>query len=374
MHPGLHHSAASLAEEGAARTREPCLLIDAGASRILAANRAGWAAWGLEPDRAAPPLSIDRAMPALVCLRSLADKAPAVGDMTLVFWTAAGLLRLRAHVHPAAEPGRPATFLVRAIGPAAANGSAAVGGGKEAAGLARPLAPARDLARARLAHELRTPLSALIAYAEVLKDEHLGALANARYRGYAEAIHECARHALAVVDGMLLGEGATDSPARHPAAEADPIRVVESCLRVARPLADRAGLTIEARLPSALPPVRADELALKQMLLNLLANAIKYTRIGDRVVVGVAHDGEGGISITVTDSGPGIAGASARAAGAPKPRGAGMGLGLPLTRELAEANGAALIIASAPGQGTRASIAFPASRVVRREELADLQT
>ena len=93
------------------------------------------------------------------------------------------------------------------------------------------------------------------------------------------------------------------------------------------------------------------------MLLNLLANAIKFARAGDRVTVAVAYDGDGPLTICVADTGPGMT-------DAPKADSTGLGLGLPLTRALAAANGAALAIESAPGRGTRVTISFAKDRVV----------
>ena len=222
-----------------------------------------------------------------------------------------------------------------------------------------------------LAHELRTPLSAVIAYAEILKDEHFGPLASARYKGYARDIYDSARHALGVVDSMLRGDPSRSVVPPLAFAELEPVRVVESCLTVVRPLAERAGLVLGVQYVPHLPRIVADELSLKQMLLNLLANAIKFARPGDHVTIAVACEGRAALHISVIDTGPGMAmnGAHAPCAGAghrgaAKPGAAGLGLGLPLSRALAAANGATLAIESAPGQGTRATISFGPDRIV----------
>jgi len=232
---------------------------------------------------------------------------------------------------------------------------------------AEPLPVALD---AWLAHELRTPLSAVIAYAEILKDEHFGPLASARYKGYARDIYESARHGLGVVDSLLRAEPTRSLVPPLAVAELEPARVVESCLTVVRPLAERAGLVLLAEFAPDLPRVVADELSLKQMLLNLLANAIKFARVGDHVTIAVGRVGAG-LNICVADTGPGMAANGALAPWAnPSPTarlrgdGASLGLGLPLTRALAAANGAALSIESAPGEGTRATIAFGQDRIV----------
>jgi signal transduction histidine kinase len=135
-------------------------------------------------------------MPAL---QRLAERGPRRGEEVLTFWTARRPMQVHCRVEPVEEEGK---FLVRVL---SAGPEAQADGLEEALlALACPEA-ARMPATARLAHELRTPLSAVIAYAEVLKDEHFGPLANARYREYARNIFDSARHALCVVDGMLAG-------------------------------------------------------------------------------------------------------------------------------------------------------------------------
>jgi signal transduction histidine kinase len=110
--------------------------------------------------------------------------------------------------------------------------------------------------------------------------------------------------------------------------------------------------------------VVADELSLKQMLLNLITNAIKFARPGDRVTVGVAYDLDGPLRFAVADTGPGMSLSPAAEGGPGYVKKAGLGIGLPLTRALAEANGAALLIDSQPGRGTCVTIAFGKDRVV----------
>jgi two-component system, cell cycle sensor histidine kinase PleC len=333
---------------------EPVFLVDADAGALLGANPAGWTAWGLDPAIAAAPLALDRAMPALQHLREIAA-AQTSGSRreTLTFWTPRGLLRLDCRVEPAKLPGGNAHGVrvqaLEAVPAAGARRPAAKPNGRGA-----DLDVALD---AWLAHELRTPLSAVIAYAEILSKEHFGPLANPRYRSYAGDIYDSARHALRVVDSMLRGDRTRSALPSMAFADVDPADIVESCLIVARPLAERAGLALSVELAPGLPRIVADELSLRQMLLNLLANAIKFARVGDRVSVAVGYDVDGPLTICVADTGPGIA-------DAPKAESTGLGLGLPLTRALAAANGATLAIESAPGRGTRVTIAFAKNRLV----------
>ncbi len=326
------------------RGGDPCeavFLIDPAAGALLDANEGGWRTWGLDPRRVVPPVALDRAMPAL---QRLADFTGALSENALTFWTARGVLRLFCHV----ERAGPGKLLVRAV---ASPAGAAV-------------ASQDATANARLAHELRTPLNAAAAYAELLKDERFGPIANPRYRDYARNIHDSVRHMLGVVDSMLgvNPEGRAGVP-EMAFSDLDVAAVVDSCLAVARPLAEMADVKLSAEIGSRLPRLIADEVSLKQILLNLLTNAIKFGRSGDRILVRVTHEIDGPVRIKVIDTGPGMDPAASSILGGSR-RNAGLGIGLPLTRALTEANGAALTIDSAPGRGTEVTVAFGKDRVV----------
>lgn len=341
----------------------PRLVIDAARGLIVDANAAGWEAWGIAAATVRPPVAIDRAMPALQRLAEIAGgcRKGGIAGETLQFWTARGPARWRCRVRPADQG--PGLLAVEMLGAAT----------DEIAGDAGPLpgSPASPITE-RLAHELRTPLSAVIAYAEILKDEHFGPMANARYRDYARNIYDSARHALGVVDGMVgngCGPGRPDVP-ELAFRDLDPADIVANCLAVAQPLAADAGLELGADVAAGVPRIVADEVSVKQMLLNLLTNAIKFARAGDRVMVRVTYEPGGPLCIAVTDTGPGMSQPPLALQGGrggrlmPGLRNAGRGIGLPLTRALAEANGASLLIDSGPDQGTRVTIAFGKDRVV----------
>jgi signal transduction histidine kinase len=356
------------AKDGAAAL--PAFVIDAAAGAIVAANAAGRRAWGLKPGdgRTGAAVAIDRAMPALQRLAPLSRNP---SGATLTFWAHTGLLRLHCRVQ-AAGAGE-ATYLVRALQGRGRVGAAA-GNGRPLPVSTPRLEPAQMSALARLAHEVRTPLGAAIAYAEVLKEEHFGPLGTARYRDYARTIYDSARHALGVIDSMLEDGPAGTGLPELAFRDLDPADVIDNCMAVARPLAERAGLVLVAHFGPGTPRVIADEVSLKQMLLNLITNAIKFARPGDRVTLGAVYGADGSLRIEVADTGPGMEAHpprcrdGARASETPEAlagrRDAGLGIGLPLTRALAEANGAALIVDSAPGRGTRVTIAFGRDRVV----------
>lgn len=338
----------------------PVFLIDVAAAALVAANAAAREAWGLPAGNGRAAVALDRAMPALHRLA----QGGRIRE-TLTFWTARGPLRLRCRIEQlAAEPGR---VLVRGL-PGCGIGEADARTASAGRGLDDVLTPAL----ARLAHEVRTPLSAAIAYAEVLKEEQFGPLGNGRYREYARNIYDSACHALSVVDGVVDGmlAGAPGGAGLPELAfrDLDPAGVIDNCVAVARPLAERAGLDLVTSLEPATPRVIADEVSLKQMLLNLITNAIKFARPGDRITLAAVCGADGRLRIEVADTGPGMEGPTPQlrqsAGSEGTVVGGGLGIGLPLTRALAEANGASLIVDSAPGRGTRVTIAFGKDRVV----------
>lgn len=327
----------------------PAFLLDIAAGILHDANAGGahlW--WGAARSRPLP-LPLDRAMPALQALRERAMLRHAEG--CLVLWTPRGALQCACAWHRLAGGPCLVALVVQeeiAIEERSRHRDAT-------------LAPALA---AKLAHELRTPIGAVMAYAEVLAREHFGPMSNPRYRSYAQNILASATHALGVVDRMAAADAQSpDGGSRELRfCDLDPGPIVESCVTVMRPLALRAGVRLDVAFPARLPRIVADDVTVRQMLLNLLTNAVKFARPGDSVTLLVAHEEDGGLTFTVEDTGPGLeatAEPDAEAQGAK-----GLGLGLPLTRQLAEANGAAFAIRSAPGAGTRASISFGRGRVV----------
>ncbi|WP_068462217.1 sensor histidine kinase [Hyphomicrobium sulfonivorans] len=223
----------------------------------------------------------------------------------------------------------------------------------------------------KLAHELRTPLSAIAAAAEIMRDQRFGALENERYLDYSSDIHDNARHALALISRLLGGDIADHASAAPEVTEIDLNALANSSVSAVRPLAEEAGLKLSVEFHNQLPLVRADATAIKQVLFNLLSNAIKFTpRDGDvRVVTGLGFNRS--IFIAVQDTGSGMTAEQIEAVlkasvpQEPKPSTTGgLGIGLPLARSLAEANGARLEIDSATGEGTAVALVFPRDRIV----------
>jgi signal transduction histidine kinase len=220
---------------------------------------------------------------------------------------------------------------------------------------------------AKLAHELKTPLSAIAAASEIMKEGRFGDIGNERYAGYIADIHASARHALDLVERMLhrRGEGVSPKTADMRWEDIALDAFAGACLSTVRPLAAAKSLSISER--HAVPPARitADATTLKQIVLNLIANAIKFTPPGGTILVSTSMNGSGSAVLVVEDTGPGMSEQAIAEALQPVPaevpqmrEGGGLGLGLPMTRALAEALGATLSIDCPPGGGTRATVTF----------------
>lgn len=258
--------------------------------------------------------------------------------------------------------------------PQASHGSPSDFGGRLPLG---PEAESQSIRIAKLAHELKTPLSAIVAAAEIMRDERLGPIENARYRSYASDIFDSARHALMVI-GNMLGDatsgGDFDQASGMPAmvfTEIDLNVVAESCVSSMRPLADAAGLALSASLADGLPHVIADATAVRQIALNLLTNAVKFSAAGGEIGLVTRYDCDGRVALVVRDKGRGMTKAEIAEAEAPQQAttlsrraGGGLGIGLPLVGALARANGANLAIASEPQRGTTVTVSFASDRVV----------
>jgi|GEM_PF-1647577 signal transduction histidine kinase len=226
---------------------------------------------------------------------------------------------------------------------------------------------------AHISHELRTPLNAIIGFSEILRQEMFGPLQNPRYRDYAVDIHESATLLLSLINDILdltkIESGRielSDDKVSIPHLVADTLRLV-------RDRAARASITITQDLPDHLPVLRGDERACKQMLANLLTNAVKFTEAGGRVSVSAEIASDGDLTVAVADTGIGMAPTDLPRAFEPfrqidspmTRRHEGSGLGLPLVKALIEAHGGRLVVDSEPGRGTVASLVFPARRLLR---------
>jgi two-component system cell cycle sensor histidine kinase PleC len=231
---------------------------------------------------------------------------------------------------------------------------------------------------ANMSHELRTPLNAVLGFSEVMMSEIMGPLGDRRYHEYAKDIHDAGSHLLDIISDILdmskIEAGHFDLDAQW-IDVADP---VGETLRLIGARARDGGLTISREIEPNLPPLYADLRSVKQILLNLLGNAIKFTPAGGKVTVGARLLPNRGLSLSVSDTGLGIAAEDIPQALKPfgqieralSRRHGGVGLGLPLSKHLVELHDGTLDIASEPGKGTTVSIYFPPGRVGRAAAVA----
>jgi signal transduction histidine kinase len=224
---------------------------------------------------------------------------------------------------------------------------------------------------ANMSHELRTPLNAILGFSEIIGGEMFGPTGHPRYVDYAKDIYTSGRMLLQIIDDLL-----DLSRVEHGKLELHPERltakdVIEGCLRLVDGRARDARLRIATELPELPLRFEADPLRLRQVLLNLLTNAIKFTPAGGNITVG-AHriEGSGEIRFFVADTGIGMTDAEialalqpfGQAANAMTREHSGAGLGVPLAKGLVELHGGTLVIESKPSQGTRVTVTLPEAR------------
>ncbi len=222
---------------------------------------------------------------------------------------------------------------------------------------------------AKVSHEVRTPLNSIIGFTELMLQERFGPIGNKRYTGYVEDIHHSGLYALSLLNDLLDISKIEAGKFELNFTAVDVPEVVEDCAASLQPLAKRARIVLRTSLAPDLPSVVADPRRLKQILLNLLTNAIKFTKEGGQVIVsGTMVDGE--MRIRVRDNGVGMTKDEIAFAMQPfhqldtAPRKqTGTGLGLPVTKALVDANRARLVLSSEPGIGTSADVIFPAERL-----------
>jgi len=219
---------------------------------------------------------------------------------------------------------------------------------------------------ASMSHELRTPLNAIIGFSEILNRELFGALGEVRYRDYARLIHESGEHLLNVVNDILdmsKIEAGKFTIVKEPF---DVASLVNSCCDIMRHTAEQKGLSLKVDISRGIPELAADKRACKQMLLNVISNAIKFTEPDGWVKVSASVEDDT-VVFAVSDNGIGIADQDLPRLGSPfvQAKGSydrsheGAGLGLSVVRGLARLHGGALELASTLGKGTTARIIVP---------------
>jgi PAS domain S-box-containing protein len=225
---------------------------------------------------------------------------------------------------------------------------------------------------ARVSHEIRTPLNAIIGFSDMMASEHFGPIGNPRYVEYAGDIGRSGRHVLDIVNDLLdiskIEAGEMDL--EFTAVEIND--AVSEAVSLVQPQANSQRVIIRTSLSGSVPNVVADNRSIKQIALNILSNAIRFTSSGGQIVVSTAYEANGSVILRIRDTGVGMTRTELEQAMKPfrqvttgaRKRGDGTGLGLPLTKAMAEANRAQFSINSAPNEGTLVEISFPSQRVL----------
>jgi two-component system, cell cycle sensor histidine kinase PleC len=242
---------------------------------------------------------------------------------------------------------------------------------------ARRRAEEANLAKSRflatMSHELRTPLNAILGFSEVLKDEIIGRHAVPAYKEYSGDIHRSGQHLLELINEILdLSRIEAGRYGLHEEAVSLP-GTVQDCHHLMKLRADQRDIRIEEVFEEDLPKIWVDERAVRQIVLNLLTNAIKFSPNGSLVTLTVGWTSGGGQYLSVKDSGPGIPEDEiptvletfGRGSLAAKNAEEGSGLGLPIVMKLVELHGGRFDLQSKLREGTEATVIFPRERVMK---------
>ncbi|HET6390847.1 HAMP domain-containing sensor histidine kinase [Hyphomicrobium sp.] len=248
---------------------------------------------------------------------------------------------------------------------------------------ARRRAEAANKAKSRflatMSHELRTPLNAIMGFSEVMEKELLGPIGSDIYRDYARNIYQSGDHLLCIINEIL--DLSRIEAGRYDLNE-ETMRltdIAEDCQRLVKIKADAKALTFVEDFAPDLPHVWADPRALRQICLNLLSNALKFTPKGGRITMIVGHTQDGGQFMTIADTGPGIPKdeiprvlqAFGQGSLAHETAEGGTGLGLPIVQNLIQLHGGTFDLQSELRKGTEVTITLPPQRVLH--SIAPLQ-
>jgi len=225
---------------------------------------------------------------------------------------------------------------------------------------------------ANMSHELRTPLNAIIGFSEIMAREFLGPIGLPKYHEYAGDINAAGTHLLGIINNMLDLSKIEAGMFELHEETIDVQQALDTCLTVVKGQAEKYGVEIETNALSNLPDLYADERNLKQILLNLLTNAIKFTPAGGKITIDIRSRHNEGYFFKVTDTGIGIAAEDipmvlspfGQVESAISRTQQGTGLGLPLTKSMVEMHGGSFDLQSTFGAGTTVTVRFPVERII----------
>ena len=230
---------------------------------------------------------------------------------------------------------------------------------------------------ANMSHELRTPLNAIIGFSDIMKSELFGSLGSARYAEYAKDINDSGAHLLNVIGDIL--DISKIEAGRYPLEESDVELADVLCwsIEIIRPHSEEKKISVSLQIVDGLPLVHGDMRAIRQIMLNLLSNATKFTPEGGAITVAASLDDDGCLVISVTDSGIGIPAEKLTAVLEPfiqvddssSREHAGTGLGLSITKSLVELHEGKFHLESVLNKGTTAIFTLPSHRLRPRTDV-----
>jgi len=253
---------------------------------------------------------------------------------------------------------------------------------KAAADRGRHQAEVANLAKSRflatMSHELRTPLNAIMGFSEILNSEMMGPHSVSAYKDYSGDIHNSGNYLLNLINDILDLSRIEAGKHRLEDTPVSPGTVVEDCSRLLRMKLKEKNQALQVDLPEHMPKLLADERALRQIWLNLLSNAHKFSAQNTTINTGVKILPNETLAIFVTDQGPGMSAEEIKNATGLFNRGEiaekkaieGTGLGLPIVYGLIRLHDGDLHIKSQPGKGTTVTVIFPPKRILNESQEA----
>ena len=223
-----------------------------------------------------------------------------------------------------------------------------------------------------MSHELRTPLNSIVGFSQMLAEEKQGPHANPHYAEYAKSIYQSGCHLTSLINDILDITRSERGSISLVEQEVDMVEMVEICLKMCRQSAEETGVGLMESSAFTQLEVLGDITRLRQILINLMTNAIKFSPHDSNVEVKVDRFTDGRVAVAVTDTGIGIDAAKlehifepfTQVDGGLSRRFGGLGLGLAVAQRMARLHGGDVVITSRPGVGTTARLVLPASRVV----------
>lgn len=233
----------------------------------------------------------------------------------------------------------------------------------------------KSLFLANISHELRTPLNAIIGFSEVMRSERFGEIENQKYLAYANDIHASGGHLLALINDLLDLAKIESGKLELNFTSVNLLNIIDETMNLLQDEATGNRILLRKTAAGNLPNVVADTRSMKQILLNLLSNSVKFTKPGGQIIISAKVKDNGELVMTIKDTGRGMNEDELQRALTPfqqvertlennNDKNMGTGLGLPLTKALVEANRADFSITSTPEKGTQVEIVFPTTRVL----------